>query len=88
LQKLTRARILVSYKGKGGGFELKKNPARIRLVDIIKIFQGKIDLTQCMFRKKICPNLGECKLRKKIKKIEKYIVNEFSTVTLDFLISK
>ncbi len=82
LQVLNRERILVSYKGVGGGFILAKQPKDIYLTDLMEIFQGKLSLNECTLRKMKCPNTAGCPLRKKIKNIEKYVARELSAITL------
>ena len=82
LQKLNRAGILKSYKGQGGGFILLIPIRKIFLLDLIKIFQGKLELNECFFKKKICPNTKTCKLRKKISNIENYVVLQLKNFTV------
>ncbi len=85
LQTLSREKILKSIKGKGGGFSLNKPPEKVFLKDLIKIFQGKISFINCIFRGKPCFNRKTCPLRKKIKKIEKYVEGEIKGVSLQSL---
>jgi len=85
LQELGRAKILKSQKGKGGGFVLNVSPEKIKIINLIEVFQGKIEFSDCLFKKKICPNQKTCALRHTIKKIEKKVVNELKGVTLSSL---
>src|SRR4030065_1518246 len=57
LQSLSTSGVLKSYRGKNGGFELVKKPEKIYLLDLIEIFQGKFKLSECLFKKTVCPNL-------------------------------
>ncbi|MFA5008063.1 MAG: Rrf2 family transcriptional regulator [Candidatus Omnitrophota bacterium] len=82
LQVLNREGILISYKGIGGGFILAKQPKDIYLTDLMEIFQGRLNLNECTLRKMKCPNVSVCPLRKKIKNIEKYVINELSEINL------
>lgn len=86
LQTLTRKGILRSYKGIGGGFELRKPPSSIYLVDVMKIFQGPVSLNECFFKKKICPGRSTCPLKRKIDKIERYVVSELGAIAISDLI--
>lgn len=43
LQRLTRARLVVSERGRGGGFRLAKPAARVNLLDIVEAIEGPID---------------------------------------------
>ncbi len=88
LQVLNQKKILNSYKGQGGGFSLAKPKEEISLIDLMKIFQGHIKLNECLFKKKICPNIKVCKLKKKIDKIEKHVLSELREITLAYLLKK
>lgn len=82
LQILNKEKILVSYKGIGGGFILAKQPKEIYLTDLMKIFQGGLNLNECTLRKMKCPNTKVCSLRKKIKNIEKYVIQQLSVINM------
>lgn len=82
LQKLAKNGIVISREGIAGGVKLKKKPEVIRILDLIKIFQGDIKISECMFRKKICANRSKCVLRTEIKKIEKMVEHKFSNMTI------
>ena len=86
LQSLQRHNILESVKGNKGGFAILKNPKKILLLNIVEIFQGKIDFAQCLFKKKVCPDIATCPLRKKIKGIEKLVSSQLNKVTIESLI--
>jgi Rrf2 family protein len=86
LQILNKKGMLESHKGLGGGFQLKKSPSSIGLVDLIEIFQGPFSLNECSFKKEECPHTELCGLRKKIEVLEKYITKEMKTITLESLL--
>jgi len=88
LQELIRTKLVVSREGSGGGFKIKVDPGAISLVDIIKIFQGEIQLNDCMFRKNICAKRSGCALRLVIKRVEKIIERQFEGVVLASLAEK
>jgi len=86
LQRLAKKKILSSYKGKDGGFSFLRSPNKIRLKDVIEVFQGKIDLTNCMLKKRSCPDIKACTLRKKLKKINLLISKELDNITIASLL--
>jgi Rrf2 family protein len=86
LQILNKKRLLTSHKGKGGGFRLAIKPDKIFLADLIKIFQGTVKLNECILKKKICPHIKTCILKKRIDNIEKYVILELKSITLASLI--
>lgn len=88
LQRLNKAGILKSYKGKGGGFILCVPAEKIYLTDLIRIFQGPLKLNECLFKKNICPNKGLCVLRKKMGAIEKRMLRDMEKITIASLVRK
>jgi len=82
LQALNNKKILKSHKGAGGGFSLAARPEKIFLTDIIKIFQGKLQLNERLFKKNRCPNIKGCSLRKKIQEIELRVVKDIGNISL------
>ena len=47
LKRLTRARLLVSQRGVGGGYRLARPAEQITLAEIIRALEGPIALTAC-----------------------------------------
>jgi Rrf2 family protein len=86
LQMLNKKGLLESYKGLGGGFQLKKSPSSIGLVDLVEIFQGPFSLNECAFKKEECPQMDHCRLRKKIGELETYLSAEMQAITLESLL--
>jgi Rrf2 family protein len=86
LQDLIRSGLVVSKEGAGGGVMLGKDPDSIRVKDVIEIFQGKVQVSECMFRKQLCSNRANCVLRHEIMRIEQMVNDEFSKVTVGKLI--
>jgi Rrf2 family protein len=82
LQKLNSAKLLISQKGKGGGFRLAKPADRIFITEVMQIFQGPFKLNECMFKRKICPNRRACFLRKRLEAIEEFAVAQLKGVTI------
>lgn len=88
LQILHKKRLLKSYKGKGGGFSLEIPAKNISLISIAKIFQGDLKLNECLLKKIPCPNIAKCVLRKKLKKIEDYVLRELGKIKISQLLKK
>ncbi|MDP8259458.1 MAG: Rrf2 family transcriptional regulator [Candidatus Gygaella obscura] len=82
LQILSKKKIFKSFKGKEGGFCLEVDPKKILLIDIANIFQGRLKISECFFRKKLCSNQSTCALKMKIDHIEKIVIRELETVTI------
>jgi Rrf2 family protein len=68
LLDLKRAAILSSKKGKGGGYQLLKQPEDINLADVIRLFDGPIALLPCASYKYFqkceeCRDVDHCGIR-------------------------
>lgn len=48
LLELKKAGILDSKKGKGGGYFLKKHPAKVKIATVIRLMNGPIALLPCV----------------------------------------
>jgi Rrf2 family protein len=86
LQILNKKKLLKSSKGLGGGFVLSVPADKIFLLDLIKVFQGQFKLSECLFKKEVCPHTKICALRRKIDKIEKYVLKELKSVSIAYLL--
>ena len=86
LQILQKEGVLRSTKGNKGGFILAQATKDISLAKIIEIFQGKITLTDCFLKKKICPRIKKCHVRKKIQGIEAIVISELKKITIASLL--
>ncbi len=86
LQEMIRHGLIVSKEGVQGGFMLAKAPDEIPVRQLIEIFQGTVQVSECMFRKQICANRSRCVLRHEIMRIEEVVNNEFEKVTIGKLL--
>lgn len=86
LQILNKHGILTSYKGKAGGFKLNISSGKIYIRDLIKIFQGNIELNQCFIKQDLCPDIETCVLREKIEEIENYIDRQLDLLNIKSLL--
>ena len=86
LQKLNQRGILKSHKGAGGGFQLAVRPEDILITDLIQTFQGSFRFNECLLKKDICPNKKSCALKKKLDRIESYVIKELRSVTIASLL--
>ena len=86
LQTLTKEGLLNSSKGKDGGFSLAVSPEKITLIEIMKIFQGSIRLSEHKFKKSDCPHINDCLLKKKIDEIEKEVIAKLKAITISSIL--
>src|SRR5688572_25138830 len=60
IQALSRAGLVVTTRGRGGGVRLARAAEEIRLLDVVEAFQGPIRLLRCRLQGKGCPCDPEC----------------------------
>jgi Rrf2 family protein len=86
LQKLGAAKLVQSTMGKSGGFELAKEPTKIRFYDIIAAIQGGVCLNRCVANPKSCPRRPKCPVSKKLAGLQNYIEQYLKDITLNELL--
>jgi Rrf2 family protein len=82
LQILSGEGLLKSTKGQGGGFSLAYPKEKVLLTDLIRIFQNTIQLNECVFKKRICPNRSTCMLKKEIDSIEQDVLKRLHGISV------
>lgn len=73
---LRKAGFIKSIRGAGGGYRLAKSPQQIKLLDIIEVMEGTINLVNCTEKNQICQRSVLCPA----KDIWLQISQEFRTV--------
>ena len=68
LLELARNKVVVSRRGKFGGYTLARDPALISFAEVIRIIDGPLALAPCVSRLSFrkcddCPDLATCSLR-------------------------
>ena len=68
LLELARNKVVVSRRGKFGGYTLARDPAQISFAEVIRIIDGPLALAPCVSRLSFrkcddCPDLATCSLR-------------------------
>ena len=86
LQTLHKKGFLISVKGHGGGFKTGISLSEITLSDMMHVFQGPLELNDCLLHKDACPDIKNCLLRKKISGIEKKMTEKIKSITLESLV--
>ncbi len=60
LQSLTESGIILSRKGKNGGFSLAKSPSQIKLIDIVESIDGLEVFNKCVLGFPKCSHEKPC----------------------------
>lgn len=87
LLELRKSGVLVSKKGKGGGYLLAKNPSEIPMTDVIRTLEGPIALVPCVsinFYKKCddCKDEHTCAVNKLMIQVRDKTLEVFKNTTL------
>ncbi len=86
MQRLHKAKLIESYRGSKGGFQLCRKPSKINLLEIIEAIQGPVSLNRCLMDMTACVRQPTCPVSKKLAKLQKYLESSLSSVTLDELL--
>jgi Rrf2 family protein len=82
LQKLVRARLLVSVQGTRGGYRLGRVPHAIPVADVIQAVDGPVTVTACTDNDHRCVQYSKCSIRDPLWKIRGRILEALTTVTV------
>jgi len=81
-QSLNKTDWVQSKKGKNGGVRLTGNTNKIKIFDILKLYEGEPKVDFCLFGTKECGS-NRCPLKSKCDKLKKDIYNFLATTSLD-----
>ena len=82
LSDLSRAGLVRSVRGYGGGVRLSRPPDKIKLLDIVEAIQGAVFLYDCLRGHIDCQQETDCRLQKVYKKAQEAMKAEFAKVSL------
>jgi len=82
MQRLVKDGFLNSHRGPTGGFELKKEPKDISLLDIYESIEGKIEIGDCPLDNPVCP-FDNCIFSNVTKRLTEEFVYYMKEETLD-----
>lgn len=86
MQSLAKADILVSERGKRGGFRLEKRPEDISMYDVIIAIEGDLKITDCLYDDEYCDNTDDCNVHKMWHTIQDSLTLQLKSCTLKELI--
>ena len=82
LQRLVRARLLVSVQGTRGGYRLSRPAAALPVSDVIQAVDGPVAVTACSTDDHNCDQYTKCNIRDPLWKIRSRIVEALSAVSV------
>ena len=82
LQRLVRARLLVSVQGTRGGYRLGRPATAISVADVIQAVDGPVTVTACSTDDHNCDQYSKCSIRDPLWKIKNRILETLTTVSV------
>jgi Rrf2 family protein len=82
LQRLVRARLLVSVQGTRGGYRLARPAHTIAVADVIQGVDGPVAVTACSTDDHNCDQYSKCSIRDPLWKIRSRILDALNTVSV------
>jgi Rrf2 family protein len=80
--------VVMSVKGKAGGFMLVKEPKAIKMGDIVATAEGIVMPIHCVADSSKCPRVLTCPAKYMWKGLQESIFNELNSQTLADLVKK
>lgn len=85
LQKLVRARLLLSHQGTRGGYGLGRASGLISVADVIQAVDGPLTVTACSEADHSCDQYSKCGIRDPLWKIKDRIVSALAATSVEEL---
>jgi Rrf2 family nitric oxide-sensitive transcriptional repressor len=64
IHKLAQAGFISTIRGRAGGLVLRRDPAKLRVGEVVRNFEGNVPLTECMDQAQgNCPLVQCCRLK-------------------------
>jgi Rrf2 family protein len=82
LQRLVRARLLISVQGTRGGYRLSRAATAIPVADVIQAVDGPLTVTACSDDDQDCEQYSKCSIRDPLWKIRGRIVDALTSVSV------
>ena len=82
LQKLARAKFLISEHGTNGGYRLARDPKVLTVLEVIRSIDGPIFLNWCYTEGASCSVSDKCNVREPLRKVHEGIQNLLASLTI------
>lgn len=82
LQKLARSGFVSSEHGATGGYRLRREPAKITTLEVIRSIDGPIFLTSCFTESHDCGLAGKCNVREPLRKVHEGIQRLLENISI------
>ena len=85
LKKLEKSGFLKSFRGRGGGYQLKKELHTFTILDVIRTINPNLYFFECLRKEDECPNKtgkNPCKIHDFLKETQNVLTNQITSLTL------
>jgi Rrf2 family protein len=86
MQLMNTSGILHSHKGVKGGYSLSRDLSDVTYMELVELIEGKSFMMDC--HEGPCDLFHKCNISQPIKRLNDYLINIFSTLTLNELLSE
>jgi FeS assembly SUF system regulator len=87
LKHLTRASIVASTRGAGGGYRLARAGDQISLADVIRALEGPISMVECATQPGLCEQEANCPVRVNWSRVNREIENALERVPITEMVT-
>ncbi|MCD6307540.1 MAG: Rrf2 family transcriptional regulator [Candidatus Latescibacteria bacterium] len=87
MQRLVKAGLASSVRGPGGGFELRREPKDITLLELYELFDGPVFLKNCLFELPVCGNTY-CVFGDLLGDVNRLVMDYLSNTTLGNIVDR
>lgn len=85
LQRLVSARLISSYRGAGGGFELAMPASSISLLNVVEAIDGPVQLNVCVHGAEGCGRQLSCVVHSVWTEAQRALVNILGSASIEVL---
>ena len=82
LKILSEAKLVISFRGTGGGYKLARPTDRITVAEVVTAIEGKLAMTECCLSEKLCAIDSLCSIKENWQVINKIILTALAGLTL------
>ncbi|HEX4227126.1 MAG TPA: SUF system Fe-S cluster assembly regulator [Bryobacteraceae bacterium] len=82
LQKLGKAGLVASEQGTNGGYRLARDPALISALEVVRIIDGPVILTECFTDHAHCDHVARCSVKRPLQRIHEGILRLLNNLTI------
>jgi Rrf2 family transcriptional regulator, iron-sulfur cluster assembly transcription factor len=86
MNSLSRAGYITGTRGPGGGYRLAKSPEKIRIYDIVSVFEGVESELECPFGPGYCGHHAPCPMHETLANSQSHYIGELKRCHLGLFV--